>query len=220
MNTSLSYIIYGVATLTALVVLIIITIAIRRRWKLRKLKREQCAPLEEEESTIWPRLSVVVISQEHAIALERNLPSILEQDYPNFEVLVVDVASTDNTQDVIKRLQSRHDNLRSTFVSYGCKSKKINDIALMLGFRSARAEWVVVVSPDATPHSEEWLKRMARHINDDTDLVSGTATSKHTENYCMRKQKMAENNYCLSQAERQCRKVTEWSPQACIYQDE
>ena len=59
-----------------------------------------------------PSLSVVIAAHDSAIELQKNLPLILEQEYDGeFEVVVVDESSTDNTTDVIKLLKSKYPNL-------------------------------------------------------------------------------------------------------------
>src|SRR5437588_3514507 len=52
----------------------------------------------------WPRVSVIVANWNGARDLEDCLPSVLGQDYPDFEVIVVDNGSEDDSQDVVKRL--------------------------------------------------------------------------------------------------------------------
>lgn len=216
-DPSTLYIYYGIAADMAIILSALFAVLIYRRHKLKKLKEEQSLPLEDNGKE-WPRLSIVVISQEHAVALEECLPTLLRQDYPNYEVVVVDAASTDDTDDVIKRLQKEHDNLRRTFVPAGGKVQDMNAMALMLGMRCARAEWCLVIFPDCSPETDEWLRRMARHINEDIDLVIGTATQKKLKNLCLRKQVLAQYHYSITQMERHAKNVREWSPQARIYQ--
>jgi GT2 family glycosyltransferase len=52
----------------------------------------------------WPRVSVIVASWNGAQDLEECLPSVVRQDYPVFEVIVVDNGSEDDSQDVVKRI--------------------------------------------------------------------------------------------------------------------
>lgn len=189
----------------------------RRNAAFQALVASQSEPVSEQE---WPRVSVLVVSQEQAVALERALPSILEQDYPNYEVVVVDAASTDATTDAIKRLKARYDHLRVTFVPVNSQIRDIQSFALTLGVRAARTDWVLVTAPGCEPGGDDWVKRMARHISDDVDLIVGTSEGEDALNYCMRKAKFIENDYSLNNFQRVCRTVHEWSPQACIYQRE
>lgn len=60
-------------------------------------------PARVTRTTAPPRVSIVVPSYNQGRFIEAALCSILNQDYPNFEMIVVDGASTDETRDIIKR---------------------------------------------------------------------------------------------------------------------
>ena len=68
------------------------------------------------ESDDFPRsqqaVSVVICARNEAANLRQNLPTILEQDYPNFEVLVVNDASTDDSLDVLNELSKQYAHLK------------------------------------------------------------------------------------------------------------
>lgn len=185
----------------------------------RRLVREQSAPLDGEKRT-WPLISVIVVSQEHAVALKGNLPMLLTQAYPNYEVIVVNAASTDNTKDVIKELELAYDHLRHTFISPDSQIRDMYSFALMLGCRKARGEWVLPLSADQGPDDVEWLMRMARHIDESLDMVVGTTSHPSISNICMRKDVLCANKYSLRRIAKGKKIAREWSSQACIYQRE
>ncbi len=59
----------------------------------------------------WPRVSVCVPARNEERDLEACLVSLLNQDYPHFEVIVVDDNSTDRTPEIIESLKERYPNL-------------------------------------------------------------------------------------------------------------
>lgn len=55
----------------------------------------------------WPKISVVVATRNRATYLKRMLDKLLEDDYPNMEIIVVDGASTDGTGQLLESYGSR-----------------------------------------------------------------------------------------------------------------
>ena len=48
-----------------------------------------------------PPLSVIIYAREEVENLRRNLPAVLEQDYPQFEVIVINDGNTDESEDYL-----------------------------------------------------------------------------------------------------------------------
>lgn len=121
-----------------------------------------------------PTLSVILAVHDNAAELERNLPAILTQDYkPGYEVIIVNEASTDDTEDVLKRLKNRFPNLYITFVPDSSHYLSRRKLALTIGMKAAHNEWVVITNADCRPQSDKWLKAMASHCDDNHDMVLG-----------------------------------------------
>ena len=58
-----------------------------------------------------PPLSVVICARNESENLRRNLPTILKQDYPDFEVIVINDGSTDESEDLLSALEEEYPNL-------------------------------------------------------------------------------------------------------------
>lgn len=217
----LIYIIAGAALLLVALIVALVWWVICKRKKRRafeQLMELQCGPVEEQA---WPRLTLLVVCHEMPQALERCLPGLLEQDYTDYEVVVVNANGSKPVGEVIERLAGKYDHLRGTFVSADNQIENLTRFSTMLGLRAARTDWVAVTMPGAEPASAEWLKRMARHISDDTDLIIGTGEGSDVQNFCVRKSLLIANDYSMEHIEKSgCSVVYEWSPQACIYQRE
>ena len=123
-----------------------------------------------------PPLSVVIYAHDSARELERHLPAILTQDYaPGFEVIVVEGKSEDDTDDVLKQLKHKYGHLYTTFVPPSARYMSHNKLAITLGVKAAKNEWVLLTEPSCHPASTQWLQTMARNCQDGTDMVMGYA---------------------------------------------
>ena len=61
-------------------------------------------------------LSVIICARNEKENLRVNLPLILEQDYPEFEVIVVDDRSSDGTSNLLEELKEKYTHLRTTCI--------------------------------------------------------------------------------------------------------
>jgi len=118
-------------------------------------------------------VSVVICARNEAENLEKYLPMILEQDYPDFEVIVVNDCSDDETEDVLKKLKEKYPHLRTTFLKEQEKFWHGKKLALTVGIKAARNEWLLLTDADCAPSSNEWIKIMASHFSDDKAIVLG-----------------------------------------------
>lgn len=102
-------------------------------------------------------LSVVICARNEAFNLERNLKFVLEQDYQDFEVIVVNDCSTDNTDEVLGEYLSKYNNLRITNIPLDRKFSHGKKLALTVGIKSAIHEKVVFTDADCKPETKDWL---------------------------------------------------------------
>ena len=118
-------------------------------------------------------ISVIVCAKNEEKNLKRFLPLILEQDHPNFEVVVVNDSSSDQTEDVLIQLSARHKQLRYTSIPVNDKLMRGKKLALTIGLKSARFDQVLLTDADCYPASNQWLNRMVAHMNDEKQIVLG-----------------------------------------------
>lgn len=120
-------------------------------------------------------MSIVVACHDNAYELEHNLPALLGQQYPDFEVIVVDESSTDETDDVLKKFKAQYPNLYTTFIPQSSHYLSRRKLALTVGVKAAKNEWVVFVDANEKPVDDQWLSNMASCIGEDKDIVMGYA---------------------------------------------
>jgi poly-beta-1,6-N-acetyl-D-glucosamine synthase len=118
-------------------------------------------------------VSIVVCARNEGENLEKYLPLVLEQDYPDFEVIVVNDCSADDTEDILKRLTAKYSKLRTTFIKEDEKFRHGKKLALTVGIKSAKNEWMLLTDADCFPESNLWLAEMAKNFTENSSIVLG-----------------------------------------------
>jgi poly-beta-1,6-N-acetyl-D-glucosamine synthase len=118
-------------------------------------------------------VSIVICAKNEAENLEKYLPMILEQDYPDYEVVVVNDCSEDETEDVLKRFMNIYPRLRTTFIKEDEKFRHGKKLALTVGIKSAKNEWLLLTDADCFPQSNQWLASMSENFTENTSIILG-----------------------------------------------
>ena len=139
----------------------------------RYTKNVQKGALEYTEEL--PPVSMILTCHNQGTQLEENLPLLLDQDYPNFQVIVVDDHSDDHSEDVLKEMSLKYKNLYHTFTPENSRYATHNKLALTIGIKAAQNEWLLFTQPDCKPNGSQWIKCMARNFTPTTDVVLGYA---------------------------------------------
>lgn len=129
--------------------------------------------IKKRGETELPPASVVICARNEDENLENNIPLIMEQNYPDFEVVVVNDCSWDNTEDVLSGLLKRYPNLRVIKVREDKTFTHGKKIAVMLGVKGAKNEYLLLTDADCAPVGKDWLKEMMSCYNNNTDIVLG-----------------------------------------------
>lgn len=125
-------------------------------------------------------VSVVICARNEAENLQANLPTILNQDYKTFEVIVVDDASEDETYAILQDLQSEYTSLLKVVrmesfekITAGKKG------ALDIGIQHTQYENLLLTDADCKPASNFWLKEMVSLLSEGDEMVLGISPYTH-----------------------------------------
>lgn len=121
----------------------------------------------------YPPVSVVIAARNEYINLSNNLRSILEQDYPDFEVIVVDDNSDDDTQELLKSFSREYSNFKNIPLSSSLRGTNGKKFPLSIGIKSASNEILLLTDADCRPASVNWIKKMTSVLSGKTKIVLG-----------------------------------------------
>ncbi len=118
-------------------------------------------------------VSVIICARNEEDNLRNFLPSVLEQDYPDFEVIVVNDCSEDRSYDVLGEFLKKYPNLRVSNVNKDPKFTHNKKFAQFIGIKASVNEILLFTDADCQPVSGKWIEMMTSHFNNDTTFVLG-----------------------------------------------
>jgi len=126
------------------------------------------------QSTIdLPRVTVLLVSNGDHVALDEHLPIYLTQDYaPGYDVVVVSEKADAETDNVLKRY-ANNERLYSTFVPESSRYMSKNKLAITLGVKAAKNDWIVLTDPRCKPMGSDWLSSLSQSLADHDSIVLG-----------------------------------------------
>lgn len=128
-------------------------------------------PIVEPDRTL--PVSVVICARSEARRLEELIPLLMEQDHREFEVVVVNDRSEDDTWEVLQWMKPHHARLRPVNIQADEKFNYGKKIALGVGIRAARYEHVLLTDADCLPQGRDWISTMASGFRNGRKIVVG-----------------------------------------------
>ena len=127
------------------------------KYQKRKLKKHPIVINENYK----PLVTIMIPAHNEEAVISNTVENVLNLDYPNFEVIVIDDRSSDNTASVIKELEAKYEQVRALIREKGAfpgKSAVLND-----AFKMANGEAVLVFDADATVEPD-FLTKLIPHL--------------------------------------------------------
>ncbi len=144
-------------------------------------KRKKRALAVEKTESELPAVSIVIATKNEQNFLKDNLGLFLEQDYPEFEVIVVNDASNDETEYILKAFSKLYPNLKVVNIVENVNKFRGRKFPIALGIKSAKYENLIISGADCTPKDFSWLRAMAYRFENKTELLLGYVSYKKTK---------------------------------------
>ncbi|MFM7663925.1 MAG: glycosyltransferase [Bacteroidota bacterium] len=129
--------------------------------------------VSEDPVADFPPLSVLIAARNESENLYELLPKVIEQDYPCFEVVVVNNQSTDESLWLLKAYERQFPNIKIVQLEKSRHLRPGKKLPLTLAIKAAKYDHFVFTDADCIPASRNWLRAMAQGFIQGTDIVMG-----------------------------------------------
>lgn len=118
-------------------------------------------------------VSVIVCAHDEEQNLRELIPMLVNQDYPAYEIIVIDDRSNDDTWSLLWEENQKHARLK--IISIDKTPEKFNPkkYGLTLGIKAAQYEKIIFTDADCRPAGRLWISCMMASFDQNTDIVLG-----------------------------------------------
>ncbi len=167
---------YCLICIVFILAMFVATFELKYFFKIGNYAKKSLQDKNESDATIhkYPKASIIVYALNAEKTISEYLDSLLIQKYPDFEIIVVNDASEDNTALIVENYTLIHNNVYMTFMPASSHNISRRKMALTLGIKAAKGEFVITTSSDTIIQSPYWLANLMRHCdNASTDIILG-----------------------------------------------
>lgn len=132
-------------------------------------------------------ISVIVCAKNEAVNVAKYVPLLAEQDYPDFEIVLIDDASSDNTLELFEAFEKQYSNIRLVKVENNEAFWGNKKFALTLGIKAAKNEYLLFTDADCHPNSPHWIKEMSSQFTMNKTIVLGYGAYERVANSFLNK---------------------------------
>jgi glycosyltransferase involved in cell wall biosynthesis len=117
----------------------------------------------------WPRLSIVIATCNDADTIEGAVETLLQQDYPDLEIVVINDRSTDGTGGIIEKMARRDRRVKMVHIQHLPPGWLGKVHALHVGTQKTSGDWILYTDADVHFRQGTLRKAMALVLADQTD---------------------------------------------------
>lgn len=125
------------------------------------------------KTAVTEPVSVIICARNEADNLLRNLPKVLEQDYPDYEVIVVIDQSADASAHLVESYTKKYPHLRCIELERNRHRKFGKKLPLTVGIKGAKYKKVLLTDADCYPASDQWIRLMMSNYQEGKEVVVG-----------------------------------------------
>lgn len=155
MLAEILWIVFGVALAVQLIYILIIFGRMSFFYRNRPTTESEANP---------EGVTVVVAAHNEKENLEQLIPALCEQDYPNYDVMVINDRSNDGSRKLLEEMMAKYPRLRTVTVKYTPEHLTSKKYALTLGIKVAKNDVLLLTDADCMPSSNQWIRLMTAPV--------------------------------------------------------
>ena len=127
----------------------------------------------QESTAKQVSISIIVCAKNEEENIKKFIPHLANQNYPNFEIILIDDASSDETLEIFEAFEKQYHNIKLVKVANNEAFWGNKKFALTLGIKSATKDYLLFTDADCYPNSENWITEMSSHFTPHKTIVLG-----------------------------------------------
>ncbi|MFD2202374.1 glycosyltransferase [Shivajiella indica] len=117
-------------------------------------------------------VTVIVAAHNEKGNLKKLIPALCNQDYPNYEVMIVNDRSHDGTRFLLEEMMTIYPKLRTVTIQYTPEHVTSKKYALTLGIKVAKNDVLLLTDADCIPKTDKWIRLMTAPVRETNKTFS------------------------------------------------
>jgi glycosyltransferase involved in cell wall biosynthesis len=132
-------------------------------------------------------VSVIVCAKNEAENVKNFIPILAEQDYKNFEIILIDDASNDQTLEIYEAYEKQYSNIKIVRVENNEAFWGNKKFALTMGIKATTKDYLLFIDADCYPNSKSWITEMSANFTTEKTIVLGYGAYQKIQNSFLNK---------------------------------
>lgn len=126
---------------------------------------------KKERRERYEPVSVIVCAKDAYEYLLDLIPAVLSQDYPEYELVIVNDCSQDDTEEYLKDLARNNPKINLVNLTQNLNFFRGKKFPLSMGIKSAKYDLLLLTDADCVPNSNQWIRGMVNAYSDNTEII-------------------------------------------------
>lgn len=143
-----------------------------------------------KKQTIQPKklpISIIVCAKNEEENIKKHFPLLVSQNYPDYEIVLIDDASSDETLELFEMYEKQYTNVKLVKVQNNEAFWGNKKFALTLGIKAAKNEYLVFTDADCYPASNDWLLHISSQFSKEKTIILGYGAYEKIKNSFLNK---------------------------------